>query len=932
MNSFAISCLITSFITIIFGLFVYFGNRKRRLNLLWLFVSVYITIWIVGLLGTTLSNNQDAALLWQRVLYIGTALIPAGFYHYCVQLIGKEKRYRRQVVEIYSLSIIFSVLVFSRLLIDHVVTRTYFDYWPVQTGILYPLFLVFFIAGMSYSLSIVFREYRRSTGIRAKQLILVFVGTLIGFIGGSTNFILDYNFNVYPFGNFFVSFYAIFMAYAIVRHKFMDIKLVILRTISYSLLVISVASAVIGLTLLLPEALNVSFGTKAVISIATSIFLIVILDPLRRIIGTITDKIFYKGKIDYQQLLREVAEILNYELNPEKINIQLSTVLQKGLKVENVVILLKVDEENSTTFHALPEILQQNPQYQLDIDSSIYKFFIQEKTIAILESLERKIDDTPVEERKELLDSKQEFEKMGIALATPIFVQNRIIAILILGNKLSGESFSKDDVQLIEVLSPQIGSAIQKANLYEQVREFGESLKLKVQEATEELKERNVSLVTLQNITKDITRTLDFKKVVQDIADAVTTELGFVGAILAFIDDDGRTLRAQAITNTPITNKALKMLPMPFTEFTTDLSNPKHRNLVTEAIKSGQIQFGDSLAGVISPLIPGPVVSLIGKIIKVRTAIIVPIVAEQKVIGAIEVGSQRKQEDISEQEIETIKSMADQLGIVARNIKLFSQLRKANRDLEEANRHLQVLDQAKSEFVSIASHQLRTPMTGIMGYLSMLVDGDFGRIEPKHLEIMKTLLDESQRMIRLINLFLNVSKIEAGKFIITRKDAHLEDLIEREVKELGKVADDKKLKLTYAKGKKPLPTLCIDVDKIQDVLLNLVDNAIKYTAKGAVMITAEPKDGGAMVHVKDSGIGIKKEAIGELFNKFVRAQGIAQIHPDGSGLGLFIAKSIVEGHGGRIWVESEGEGKGSTFSFWLPAGATPGTMSLKGSQ
>jgi len=521
---------------------------------------------------------------------------------------------------------------------------------------------------------------------------------------------------------------------------------------------------------------------------------------------------------------------------------------------------------------------------------------------------------------------------MGIALATPIFVQNRIIAILILGNKLSGESFSKDDVQLIEVLSPQIGSAIQKANLYEQVREFGESLKLKVQEATEELKERNVSLVTLQNITKDITRTLDFKKVVQDIADAVTTELGFVGAILAFIDDDGRTLRAQAITNTPITNKALKMLPMPFTEFTTDLSNPKHRNLVTEAIKSGQIQFGDSLAGVISPLIPGPVVSLIGKIIKVRTAIIVPIVAEQKVIGAIEVGSQRKQEDISEQEIETIKSMADQLGIVARNIKLFSQLRKANRDLEEANRHLQVLDQAKSEFVSIASHQLRTPMTGIMGYLSMLVDGDFGRIEPKHLEIMKTLLDESQRMIRLINLFLNVSKIEAGKFIITRKDAHLEDLIEREVKELGKVADDKKLKLTYAKGKKPLPTLCIDVDKIQDVLLNLVDNAIKYTAKGAVMITAEPKDGGAMVHVKDSGIGIKKEAIGELFNKFVRAQGIAQIHPDGSGLGLFIAKSIVEGHGGRIWVESEGEGKGSTFSFWLPAGATPGTMSLKGSQ
>lgn len=274
--------------------------------------------------------------------------------------------------------------------------------------------------------------------------------------------------------------------------------------------------------------------------------------------------------------------------------------------------------------------------------------------------------------------------------------------------------------------------------------------------------------------------------------------------------------------------------------------------------------------------------------------------------------------------------MADELGIVSRNIRLFNQIQKANKDLEVANRHLQQLDQAKSEFVSIASHQLRTPMTGIMGYLSMMVSGDFGSIDPKHLIILRTLLDESQRMIRLINLFLNVSKIEAGKFTITKKEVQLGDVIEREVNELTKIASDKKLTLTFVRPKKPLPVIVADADKLQDVFLNLIDNAIKYTTKGTITVSAEADNGGVTVHVKDTGIGIKPEDIHELFNKFVRAQGIAQIHPDGSGLGLFIAKSVVEGHGGRIWVDSGGLGKGSTFSFWLPVSGEVGTTTLKG--
>lgn len=120
--------------------------------------------------------------------------------------------------------------------------------------------------------------------------------------------------------------------------------------------------------------------------------------------------------------------------------------------------------------------------------------------------------------------------------------------------------------------------------------------------------------------------------------------------------------------------------------------------------------------------------------------------------------------EVSPQEVAMMRSLADEAGIVIRNLRLIESIEKANKSLETANDHLRVLDEAKSEFISIASHQLRTPMTGIMGYLSMLVSGDFGKIDTKVGSILEQILDQSKRMIRLINIFLNISKIEAGRF------------------------------------------------------------------------------------------------------------------------------------------------------------------------
>lgn len=253
------------------------------------------------------------------------------------------------------------------------------------------------------------------------------------------------------------------------------------------------------------------------------------------------------------------------------------------------------------------------------------------------------------------------------------------------------------------------------------------------------------------------------------------------------------------------------------------------------------------------------------------------------------------------------------------NQKLEREVEKQTKELRTANEKLTELDQAKSEFMSIASHQLRTPLAGINGYLSMMEDGDFGRLTKAQQPIIHDVAQATQRLIRMVNVFLNVTRIEAGRFVMNYTKQPFGEVMMDIYKTLKPTADAKGVKLTIdEKGVNALPTIDVDMDKIKDVIINLTDNAIKYSPEGHVHMSAEANSRTVHVMIKDSGVGIPKEEVDNLFDKFVRGSGIARVEPNGSGLGLFIARKIVEGHGGKIWAASEGEGKGSTFQFKIP--------------
>jgi len=245
------------------------------------------------------------------------------------------------------------------------------------------------------------------------------------------------------------------------------------------------------------------------------------------------------------------------------------------------------------------------------------------------------------------------------------------------------------------------------------------------------------------------------------------------------------------------------------------------------------------------------------------------------------------------------------------------------KELEVANEKLKAADMAKSEFLSIAAHQLRTPLTAIKGYISMFLEGDYGKFTKQQTTELESIFRSADRLTRLIDVFLNVSRIETGRLDIKKEPVQFMEIVEAVTKDLAQVVAKKGLKLTIQPPSEPLPLIMMDRDKIHDVTMNLVDNAIKYTPAGWVNIRIARSPSLLTFSVQDSGMGISAQDIDKLFQKFTRAEAVTRVHTGGSGLGLFIAKKIVEAHGGRIWIESEGEGKGSLFTYTLPIMPNP---------
>jgi len=257
---------------------------------------------------------------------------------------------------------------------------------------------------------------------------------------------------------------------------------------------------------------------------------------------------------------------------------------------------------------------------------------------------------------------------------------------------------------------------------------------------------------------------------------------------------------------------------------------------------------------------------------------------------------------------------------VKKEIRQKEQLERLTIDLAKANKRLKKLDKLKSEFVSIASHQLRSPLTSIRGYASMLAEESFGKLPQKAKEPVERIVESSQRMAGAIEDYLNVSRIESGNMKYNLSDFNLKDEVEKITDDVRAEAMKKGLVLLFRSKLNCEGIVNADIGKTVQIVHNLINNSIKYTPKGSitVLVRDDLVKKKIFVDIVDTGIGMSQETIDHIFEKFERADNANSVNVSGTGLGLFVALKMANAMKGDITAESEGDGKGSVFSFELP--------------
>ncbi len=466
-------------------------------------------------------------------------------------------------------------------------------------------------------------------------------------------------------------------------------------------------------------------------------------------------------------------------------------------------------------------------------------------------------------------------------IAAPMISRGRVIGVIELLNRSDMVPFDENDERLLMAFAADAAISIENARLFTQT---DQALATRVEE-----------LSTMQLIDRELNASLDYRRVMDITLDWAVrvsgADLGLVAAVVE-LEDGTRGLRFLANRGYPEdTVDAYEEEPWPL-----------EQGVIGRVVRTGEPELivdvesdPDYVA-----VVPGMVVQLT-----------VPIRLEDRIIGVVALECSRS--DSIEEAVEFVARLADHAAIAMENARLFERVRRAN--------------DAKTEFVSFVSHELKQPMTSMKGYTDILMKGMAGELNETQHGLLETIRSNVDRMNSLVSELLDISRIESGRIRLELGDVSIQKMIEDVLRTIRGQIEGKQQTLEVEIAS-DLPLVRGDRSRLMQVLTNLVSNAHKYTPEGGdITVSArmwsdgqsgKGEDGFVLCSVADTGIGMSAEDQERLFKtKYFRADNPAVRSVPGTGLGLVITKSLVELHGGEIWVESE-LGKGSTFSFTIP--------------
>ena len=467
-------------------------------------------------------------------------------------------------------------------------------------------------------------------------------------------------------------------------------------------------------------------------------------------------------------------------------------------------------------------------------------------------------------------------------LAVPMLREDTVIGVIVT-RRTRVQAFTDQQIELVTNFARQAVIAIENTRLFE-------AEQTRARELTNALEQQRATGEILAAISGSITDAKPvFDTIVRNMLHLFGTQRGVVQIL-----KNGMVHLAAAADDLEFETHAAHY-PQPLDE-----NSGGGRAMITKQV----VQFAPVLDNPSAPAVAQRIARSLG----FNSMIMAPMIRGNTVIGAI--GTSRKEpKPFDDKQVALIKTFADQAVIAIENARLFEEISQKSRDLEIASQH-------KSQFVANMSHELRTPLAAILGYAELMQEGFYEPQGPRSLDALTRIRSNGKHLLGLINTVLDIAKIESGQFTLNMAEYAIENVVETVRSATEALAQSKKLSLTTDVAKS-LPVGLGDEQRLTQVLLNLVGNAIKFTDTGEILIAAKAVNGHFAVSVRDTGPGIPQGDQGRIFEHFHQVDSSLTKAKGGTGLGLAIAKEIVEMHGGRIWVEST-VGKGSKFQMDIP--------------
>lgn len=473
MNFYALSALINGITSSALGFLVYFKNRRGIVNRYYGLTTVSIGIWSYGYFFWQISTQEAQALFWCRALMVGAIFIPPTYLHFVLSLLGRHREKIKVLILNYILGSIFFILNFTPLFIKSVSPKLFFTYWPDAGIAFFPFLLLTYFNCIAYAILMMFKEYKKETGIKRTQIKYVLIGALLGFGGGATNYPLWYNIPIPPVGNILVSAGIGIMAYAIVRYRLMDITVTVTRTGVFILLY----TLVLGIPFLLATwgrgwltdilKTNWWIGPLALMAVLATAgpFAYIFLEKR-------AEALLLREQRRYQETLKQAAIGMTRIRHLDKLLNLIVHIVTKTVRISYSAIYLYDTKSEQYLLEAGRNL--KNPQAtSITKKSSLIVWLQNQRKPLVYEEIKRRAQDNPNLIFKEI---EEQMRFLHASVLVPSFLEDKFVGFIILGDKVSGQIYTTDDLNIFSVLASQAALAIENAQFIQEARAMQEQI------------------------------------------------------------------------------------------------------------------------------------------------------------------------------------------------------------------------------------------------------------------------------------------------------------------------------------------------------------------------------------------------------------------------------------------------------------------------